>query len=199
MCFYSYLSRLRIGLQSLYESSFIIYSYLLTETNSVVTNCDLNGCNWCKVCLWGRKTVNIRPEGEDTQLLHDVKFAGLVKVQDVREQAGIPIKIKLLLLHVIVITHLQHGGGQTGRGKGKVEIMSKKMIKEGRKIQTSLPTCSISSSESHASSFPSLVSGNFFSVLEQRLLFSPPTFTWTRPSSESWWTQLGRFSFTMVT
>lgn len=66
-----------------------------------------------------------------------MKFAGLVKVQDVREQAGIPIKIKLLLLHVIVITHLQDGEGQTGRGKGKVEIMSKKMIKEGRKIQTS--------------------------------------------------------------
>lgn len=47
------------------------------------------------------------PEGEDAQLLHDVKFAGLVKVQDVREQARVPIKIKLLLLHVIVITHLQ--------------------------------------------------------------------------------------------
>lgn len=48
-----------------------------------------------------------RPEGEDTQLLHDVKFSSLIKVQDVREQTGIPIKIKLLLLHVIVVTHLQ--------------------------------------------------------------------------------------------
>lgn len=48
-----------------------------------------------------------RPEGEDAQLLHDVKFASLVEVEDVREQAGIPIKVKLLLLHIIVITHLQ--------------------------------------------------------------------------------------------
>lgn len=36
-----------------------------------------------------------------------MKFAGLVKVQDVREQARVPVKIKLLLLHVVVITHLQ--------------------------------------------------------------------------------------------
>lgn len=56
-----------------------------------------------------------RPEGEDTQLLHDVKFARLVKVEDVREEAGIPIKIKLLLLHVIVVTHLQEGGREEGR------------------------------------------------------------------------------------
>lgn len=46
------------------------------------------------------------PEGEDTQLLHDVKFARLVKVQDIREEAGISVKIKLLLLHVVVIAHL---------------------------------------------------------------------------------------------
>lgn len=59
------------------------------------------------------------PEGEDAQLLHDVEFARLIKVEDVREEAGVPIKIKLLLLHVIVVTHLQEGGGE------KVEIRSK--------------------------------------------------------------------------
>lgn len=51
-----------------------------------------------------------RPEGEDAQLLHDMKFASLVEVEDVREQAGIPIKVKLPLLHIIVITHLQQEG-----------------------------------------------------------------------------------------
>lgn len=63
------------------------------------------------------------PEGEDAQLLHDVEFAGLIKVEDVREEAGVPIKIKLLLLHVIVVTHLQEGG--------KVEIRSKNKGKKG--------------------------------------------------------------------
>ena len=53
-----------------------------------------------------------RPEGEDTELLHDMKFAGLVKVEDVRKQARISIKIKLLLLYVIVIAHLR--GGEVG-------------------------------------------------------------------------------------
>lgn len=62
------------------------------------------------------------PEGEDAQLLHDVKFASLVEVQDVGEQARIPVKVKLLLLHVIVITYLQEGGGTKDRGKkGKWE------------------------------------------------------------------------------
>lgn len=65
------------------------------------------------------------PEGEDAQLLHDVEFAGLIKVEDVREEAGVPIKIKLLLLHVIVVTHLQEGG--------KVEIRSKN---KGKKRET---------------------------------------------------------------
>lgn len=60
-----------------------------------------------------------RPEGEDTQLLHDVKFSSLIEVQDVREQTGIPIEVKLLLLHVIVITHLQDGGSSGGRGDDK--------------------------------------------------------------------------------
>lgn len=54
---------------------------------------------------------NIRPEGEDAQFLHDVKFPSLVEMEDVPEETGIPIKIKLLLLHVIVVTHLQDGGG----------------------------------------------------------------------------------------
>lgn len=63
------------------------------------------------------------PEGEDAQLLHDVEFARLIKVEDVREEAGVPIKIKLLLLHVIVVTHLQEGG--------KVEIRSKNKGKKG--------------------------------------------------------------------
>lgn len=52
-----------------------------------------------------------------------MKFAGLVKVEDVRKQARIPVKIKLLLLHVIVVTHLQEGR-KSGRGEGKVETMS---------------------------------------------------------------------------
>lgn len=65
------------------------------------------------------------PEGEDAQLLHDVEFARLIKVEDVREEAGVPIKIKLLLLHVIVVTHLQEGGGE------KVEIRSKNKGKKG--------------------------------------------------------------------
>lgn len=56
--------------------------------------------------------ITDRPEGEDTQLLHDVQFSSLIKVEDVREQTRIPIKIKLLLLHVIVVTHLQEGGGR---------------------------------------------------------------------------------------
>ncbi len=60
-----------------------------------------------------------------------MKFAGLVKMEDIREQAGIPIKIKLFLLHVIVITHLQEGRRE--EGKGKEEIMSKKNEK-GRMI-----------------------------------------------------------------
>lgn len=63
------------------------------------------------------------PEGEDAQLLHDVEFARLIKVEDVREEAGVPVKIKLLLLHVIVVTHLQEGG--------KVEIRSKNKGKKG--------------------------------------------------------------------
>lgn len=63
------------------------------------------------------------PEGEDAQLLHDVEFARLIKVEDVREEAGVPIKIKLLLLHVIVVAHLQEGG--------KVEIRSKNKGKKG--------------------------------------------------------------------
>lgn len=131
------------------------------------------------------------PEGEDAQLLHDVEFARLIKVEDVREEAGVPIKIKLLLLHVIVVTHLQEEEEEEERLRLGVKTKERK-----EKLS---PTCRMSSSESHASSFPSLVSGNFFSVLEQRLLFRPPTFTWTSPSSESWWTQLGRLSFTMVT
>lgn len=48
------------------------------------------------------------PEREDAELLHHVEFSSLVKVEDVREEAGIPVKIKLLLLHVVVVTHLQH-------------------------------------------------------------------------------------------
>lgn len=44
-------------------------------------------------------------------------------MEDVREEAGVPIKIKLLLLHVIVVTHLQEGG--------KVEIRSKNKGKKG--------------------------------------------------------------------
>lgn len=48
-----------------------------------------------------------RPEGEHTEFLHHVKFASLVKVENIWEQTWISIKIKLLLLHVIVITHLQ--------------------------------------------------------------------------------------------
>lgn len=67
------------------------------------------------------------PEGEDAQLLHDVEFARLIKVEDVREEAGVPVKIKLLLLHVIVVTHLQEGGGEGG----KVEIRSKNKGKKG--------------------------------------------------------------------
>lgn len=60
----------------------------------------------------------IRPEGKDTQLLHDVEFSSLIEMEDVAEEAGIPIKIKLLLLDVIVITHLHTGrirGGWTTR------------------------------------------------------------------------------------
>lgn len=52
------------------------------------------------------QTTTHRPEGEDTQLLHDVKFPGLVEVEDIWEQAGVPVKVKLLLLHIIVIAHL---------------------------------------------------------------------------------------------
>lgn len=43
-----------------------------------------------------------------------MEFAGLIKVEDIREEAGVPIKIKLLLLHVIVVTHLQEGGERKG-------------------------------------------------------------------------------------
>lgn len=53
----------------------------------------------------------VRPEGEDAQFLHDVKFSSLIEMEDVAEEAGIPIEIELLLLHVIVIAHLQDGGG----------------------------------------------------------------------------------------
>lgn len=65
-----------------------------------------------------------------------MKFAGLVKVEDIREQSGIPVKIKLLLLHVIVITHLQEGGREEKRVKerkdgvakeGWVEIVNEKI------------------------------------------------------------------------
>ncbi|KAG7236871.1 hypothetical protein INR49_000175 [Caranx melampygus] len=52
------------------------------------------------------------PEGEDAELLHDVKFSSLVEVEDVWEQAGVPVKVKLLLVHVVVIAHLQERGGK---------------------------------------------------------------------------------------
>lgn len=56
----------------------------------------------------------------------------------------------------------------------------------------------MSSSESHANSFPRRVSGNFLRVLEQRLLFRPPTLMWTKPSWGPRWNHPGRLSFTMV-
>lgn len=46
------------------------------------------------------------PEGEHTQLLHDMEFSCLVKVQDIREEARVPVKVKLPPLHVVVIAHL---------------------------------------------------------------------------------------------
>lgn len=63
------------------------------------------------------------PEGEDTLPLHDVKFARLVKMEDVAEETRIPIKIKLLLLNVIVVTHLQEVQG--GQSEGKAAGLSK--------------------------------------------------------------------------
>lgn len=53
----------------------------------------------------------VGPEGEDAQLLHDVEFSSLIEVEDVAEEAGVAIEIELLLLHVVVIAHLQGGGG----------------------------------------------------------------------------------------
>ena len=53
------------------------------------------------------------PEGEDTQVLHDVEFSRLVEVKKVRKETRVPVEIKLLLLHVVVITHLMNR--QTGR------------------------------------------------------------------------------------
>ena len=47
------------------------------------------------------------PKGEYTQLIHDVQFSSLIEVEHVGEQTRIPIKVKLLLLNIIVITHLQ--------------------------------------------------------------------------------------------
>lgn len=47
------------------------------------------------------------PEGEHTELLHDVQFPGLIEVKDVREKAWVSVKIKLLLLHVVVVTNLK--------------------------------------------------------------------------------------------
>lgn len=54
-----------------------------------------------------------------------MEFARLVEVEDVWEEAGIPIKIKLLLLHVIVIAHLQEGRKTGGQREGRMEISSK--------------------------------------------------------------------------
>lgn len=65
----------------------------------------------------GAKHYKDRPEGEHAQLLHDVKFAGLVKVKDIREQPRIPVKVKLFLLHIIVITHLQDRREEKKQGR----------------------------------------------------------------------------------
>lgn len=51
------------------------------------------------------------PEGEHTEFLHHMKFASLIKVEDIREQTWISIKVKLFLLYVIVITHLEEQRG----------------------------------------------------------------------------------------
>lgn len=74
-----------------------------------------------------------RPKGEDTQLLHDVKFAGLVEVEDIRKQAWIPVKIKLLLLHVIIVTYLQERGRREMRREEK-RNREDKQIKEHRRM-----------------------------------------------------------------
>lgn len=62
--------------------------------------------------------VKVRPEGEDTRLLHDVELPSLVEMEDVAEEAWIPVKIKLLLLHIVVITYLPGGGGSAEVGGG---------------------------------------------------------------------------------
>lgn len=48
-----------------------------------------------------------KPEGEDTQLLHDVEFSCLVEVKDVWKKTRVPVKIKFIPLNVVVVTHLQ--------------------------------------------------------------------------------------------
>lgn len=52
---------------------------------------------------------NLLTEGENAQLLHNVKLARLVKVQDVREEAWIAVEVELPQVLVIVVTHLQDG------------------------------------------------------------------------------------------
>ena len=41
-----------------------------------------------------------------------MEFSRLVELKKVRKETGVPVKIKLLLLHVVVITHLMNR--QTG-------------------------------------------------------------------------------------
>ena len=48
-------------------------------------------------------------EGENTELLHDVKLARLVKMENVGEQTRVPVEVELPLLNVIVVAHLQDG------------------------------------------------------------------------------------------
>lgn len=48
-------------------------------------------------------------EGEDVQFGYDVKFVGVVEMQDIREEFGVAVKVEFTLDVVVVIVEFQNG------------------------------------------------------------------------------------------
>jgi acyl-CoA hydrolase len=53
--------------------------------------------------------LDLLAEGEDAQLSHDVKLAGVVEMQHIGEELGVTVEVELTLNVIVVIAEFQNG------------------------------------------------------------------------------------------